>query len=104
MNEVWMWLITAAETIALAMVTFYFQRAQKKRDEKEELHAAARKKEALLSMELQMASAKLSFAVAMAIKRGSPNGEVEEGITAYEKAEKKYTSFLKEQATEHMME
>ena len=67
----------------------------------EERHKA-QKKEALLSMELQMATAKMSYAVAMAVKRGHANGEVEEAIEAYEEARKKNNDFLNEQATDHL--
>ena len=38
----------------------------------------------------------------MALKRGKANGEVEEGIVAYEAARKKYLAFLNEQAAEHL--
>jgi hypothetical protein len=53
-------------------------------------------------MELQMATAKMSYAVAMALKRGHANGEVEEAIEAYEEARKKYLDFLNEHAAEHL--
>jgi hypothetical protein len=35
----------------------------------------------------------------MAIKRGTPNGEVEEGIEAYENALEQYRKFEREQIT-----
>ena len=73
-----------------------------KNDKKREEHEEARKKESLLLLELNMASAKLSYAVAMAIKRGTPNGEVEEGIKAYKEAKEKYYHFLNEQAKEYL--
>ena len=38
----------------------------------------------------------------MAIKRGKPNGEVEEAIEAYEEAKTAYYRFLNEQAKEHL--
>jgi hypothetical protein len=53
---------------------------------------------------MNMANAKLAYAVAMAIKRGSPNGEVEEGIEAYTKAKEKYLKFIDEQAMERLSE
>ncbi|MBQ4047312.1 MAG: hypothetical protein IJC93_02960 [Clostridia bacterium] len=79
-----------------------FGRRQSRKDAAVEQRAAARKKESLLSLEMNMASAKLSYAIAMAIKRGTPNGEVEEGVEAYEAAKHKYLTFLNEQATAHL--
>ena len=47
-----------------------------------------------LSMEMQLATADLSYATAMAIKRGKANGEVEAGIASYEKAKRDYFDFI----------
>lgn len=76
---------------------FYIQRMQKKRDEKEEGRARARRTETKLLLDLQMATAKLAYAVAMALKRGTPNGEVEEGVKAYEEAVEEFREFEREQ-------
>ena len=103
-QEILAFILGLVPTIATGIALFYWQRAQKKRDSDNEIHAEARKTEALLSLELQMATAKLSYAVAMAIKRGTPNGEVEEGVEAYTKAKDKYTNFLNGQAKEHLSE
>lgn len=86
-------------SVIAASVSFYWQRAQKRRDEKEEGRAKARRTAERLSLDLQMATAKLAYAVAMAVKRGKPNGEVEEGIEAYEAALEKYREFEREQIT-----
>ena len=50
-----------------------------------------------------MAAAKLSYARAMALKRGAPNGEVEEAVADYEAAKLAYYRFLNEQAADHLM-
>ena len=47
----------------------------------------------LVKVSLLVASASLSYAVAMAIKRGTPNGEVEEGIEKYKDAMDKFRSY-----------
>lgn len=94
--------IEAAIAIATGYILWRIQRSQDKRERGEEERENALKKRDLLSLEMQMASAKLSYAVAMAVKRGSPNGEIEEGIKAYEDAERKYMTFLNEQAAEHI--
>lgn len=75
-----------------------FNRRQNRKDKEVNARAEARKKESFLALEMNMANAKLSYAVAMAIKRGTPNGEVEEGIDAYNAAKSKYVKFLEEQA------
>ena len=80
----------------------FFTRAQKRRDEEAEKRAAARQKESLLALELNMSTAKLAYATAVALRRGHANGEVEEGIRAYNEAKKKYVDFLNAQANEHL--
>lgn len=84
--------------VIVFVVTGRISRAERYRDTR----AEARKKESLMALELQMATAKLSYAVAVAVKRGEPNGEIEDGITAYTEAKGKYLAFLNEQATEHL--
>ena len=99
MNEIWPFLLGLIPSIVTSSVVFYMQRAQKKRDDKAEGKAKARRTAERLSLDLQMAIAKLAYAVAMAIKRGTPNGEVEEGIEAYENALEQYRKFEREQIT-----
>lgn len=102
MNEITAFLLGLLPSVIASGAAFYLQRAQKKRDQKIEHQAKARKNESLLNLEVTMAAAKLSYACAMAIKRGEPNGEVEEGVEAYETAKTAYYRFLNEQAAEHM--
>ena len=89
-------------SLFVAVVMAFFNRGQKKRDEHRASYEAARKQEMMLHLQLQMATADLSYAVAMAIKRGSPNGEVEAGIKAYDEARAEYDKFLNKQAAEFM--
>jgi len=102
MKEAIQYILLALPEIAIALAIFYLQRKQKKRDAEAEQYREAKRKQDLLAMEMQFANAKLSFATAMALKRGSPNGEIEEGLEAYEKAREKYLHFLNEQAVEHL--
>lgn len=88
--------------IIIGIALFYAKRGQNRRDIEAQKYREAKAKQDLLSMEMQMANNKLSYAVATAIKRGTPNGEVEEGIEAYEAAKHKYLHFLNEQAAEHL--
>lgn len=89
-------------SLIVALVMAVINRRQKKRDEMQDALAEARKEETLLHLNLQMATAKLAYATAMALKRGRANGEVEEGVEAYEDAKRAYTAFLNKQATEHL--
>ena len=84
-------------SILCGVVMFYFQRGQKARDEKEEKRHALREKESLLQLKMELANGKMSYAVAMALKRGEANGEVEEGISAYNEALAAYNNFVNEQ-------
>ena len=104
MEQLTAFLYGLAPSIIVAMVVFYWQRGQKRRDEKAAAQAAVHRKESRLIMNLQMATAKLAYANACAIRRGAPNGEIEEGIEAYEKAKHEYLTFMNEQAFEHLHE
>ncbi len=95
-------LLGLAPSVITGIGVFYWQRGQKRRDAEVDARASARKKEGLLALELQMATAKLAYAVAVAIKRGTPNGEVEDGVRAYDEARQKYLSFLNKQAAEYL--
>ena len=74
-----------------------WNRQQNKRanviDEKD---ANTKRKDAL-EISLLVASAELSYAIAMAIKRGSPNGEVEKAIERYDFAMEKFREFERKQ-------
>ena len=96
-------IIAALPSLLVGVMLAVFNRRQAKRDKDVDRRAEARKQESLLSMKMLMASAKLSYAVAMAIKRGRPNGEVEEGVDAYEDARRDYLNFLNAQATDHLV-
>lgn len=89
-------------SLCVSIVMALFNRRQTKRDKETDARAEARKRESLLALEMQMATAKMSYAVAMALKRGHANGEVEEAVNAYEEARKKYLAFLNEQAADHL--
>ncbi len=91
----WIAILTPAIPSIIAAVIVYrvnkkadlrYNEAQKQHDE--------RVKAERLSMEMQLATADLSYATAMAIKRGKANGEVEAGIASYEKAKKDYFDFI----------
>ncbi|MEA4816701.1 MAG: hypothetical protein VB120_07585 [Lachnospiraceae bacterium] len=97
-------LMSVIPSVTVGLFMAYFNHSQKERDKKLDSHAEARKRESLLALELQMATAKMAFATAIAIKRGVANGEVEQGILSYNLAKRKYLDFLNEQATNHLTE
>ena len=96
-------LLAALPSLLVGVMLALFNRRQTKRDKAVDTRAEARKQESLLNMKLVMANGKLTYAVAMAIKRGKPNGEVEEGVDAYDEARRDYLNFLNAQATDHLV-
>lgn len=82
--------IAASTTIICACIAA----GQKKRDVKEEARAEQRAKEGRLQLKMLDANTKLTIGVAMALKHGHVNGEVEEGLKAIEEANNEYVHFL----------
>ena len=75
------------------------ERAQR---ERVEARAAQRAKEGRLQLAMIHAVGKLTVGVAMALKRGHCNGEVEDGLEAVQKADTEYAAFLESVAVEHL--
>ena len=61
-----------------------------------EREANTKRKDALV-ISLLVATAELSYATTMAIKRGSPNGEVEVAVKRYNKAMDQFREFERQQ-------
>ena len=74
-----------------------WNKQQKKRDDERRENEKERIKSEKLRISLLLATAQMSYAVAMAIKRGAPNGEIEAGIDQYENAMQKFREFEREQ-------
>ena len=89
----------SAPGILTGIVLAVFSARQRQRDKSQREVEKARERESLLNINLTFATAQLSYAVAMAVKRGSPNGEVEEGVATYEKALAAYREFEREQVS-----
>lgn len=83
--------------IVVGIVMAVWNKRQKVRDEKAEEKDRERVKSELLRISLLLASAQLSYAVAMAVKRGRPNGEIEVGVAQYEKSMDEFRKFEREQ-------
>lgn len=74
-----------------------FNRKTSKRDRYADSLAEAKQESDQIQLDLILATAQLSYAIAMAIKRGKPNGEVEEGVEQYEHALKAFRDFERRQ-------
>lgn len=83
--------------LIVGLVMAIWNRKQSKKfkamDEQEE---NTKTKDGLL-ISLLVATAELSYATTMAIKRGSPNGEVEVAVKRYNKAMEKFRDFERKQ-------
>ena len=84
--EVWEIIQAALPSLLVGVVMALFNRGQKKRDAATREREAARLEAENVQVSLLVASAKLSYALAMAAKRGAPNGEVEDGVEQYREA------------------
>lgn len=96
--------IGAILDFGIGIMLFYTQRRQRKADEEAEKRRQANADVALLQMELIDAGNSLSFATAMAVKRGRPNGEMEEAIKTYKDVKRRYYRSINKQYIEHREE
>lgn len=100
-------LIAAAATVICGWIAANTAKAEKTRKEdevKQEKRSEQRSKEARLQLAMIAANSALTVGVAMALKHGHTNGEVEEGLAAVENANAEYTKFLNEVAIDHIKE
>ena len=86
-----------APGIIVGIIMARWNKQQKGREDERKTAEKERIKSEKLRISLLMATAQLSYAVAMAIKRGAPNGEIEAGIDQYENAMQKFREFEREQ-------
>lgn len=86
-------------SLLVSLYMAFFNRKISKRDKYAESFAEARQRSDQLKLSLLLASAQLTYAVAVATKRGYPNGEIEEGVKQYEKALREFREFERIQVT-----
>lgn len=84
-------------SIVVGVVLFYWERRQKKKDAQHNLQEQSIIEGDMLRIDLEVATAQLAYAVAMAYKRGHANGEMEMAISRYEKAMEKFRKFERKQ-------
>lgn len=88
---------TVGPSIIVGVVLFYWERRQKKKDAQHRLQEQSIVEGDMLRIDLEVATAQLAYAVAMAYKRGHANGEMEVAISRYEKAMEKFRKFERKQ-------
>lgn len=92
-------ILAAVPSLLTGIVLAVFSKNMNTADDRRAQAEHLRRKEAKLNLDLTFASAQLSYAIAMAMKRGHPNGEVEQGVETYEAALAAYRKFEREQLT-----
>lgn len=95
------WILTILQAmlpgLIVSLIMLYWTREQNKKDLTQSERDGTAKKKDTLEIALLVATAELSYATTMAIKRGSPNGEVETAIERYNYAMEKFRKFEREQ-------
>lgn len=91
------WVGAVAPGIIVGIVLAYWNRKQNKHDNQRKTIEEAAVESDMLRIDLEVATAQLSYAVAMAVKRGHANGEMEVAIERYEKAMEKFRKFERKQ-------
>lgn len=86
-----------APGLIVGIVLFYWERRQKKNDANRNQQTDLQVEGDMLRLDLEVATAQLSYAVAMAVKRGHANGEMEAAIAKYETAMDKFRKFERKQ-------
>lgn len=97
--------ITGIATIVCAymgIISTKNEKAQVKRDAMVDKRAEQRAKEGKLQLKMLNANTKLCCGLAMAMKHGKCNGEVEDGLKAVASAEEEYRKFLEEIAIDEL--
>lgn len=98
-------MVAAAATIICAWIASENKKYEANREEQDKLaaaRAAQRAKEARFQLQMINANGQLTVGVAMALKHGHCNGEVEAGLAAVHEANTEYTKFLEEVALDHV--
>lgn len=94
------WLIEIFKAIVpgliVGIVMFYWDKKQNAKSTEAAEHEQYAKRKDVVVISLLVATAELSYAIAMAIKRGRPNGEVETATERYNKAMKKFKDLERE--------
>lgn len=97
-------ILAVVQTVLAAIITHSIKKRIDAKTELEHAREAMQQKRDELLLHITMADADLSYAVVAAIKRGSPNGEIEKAVEKYNKAMDAYTEFMQSQAVAKLRE
>lgn len=87
-------LLAAIPSTIAAVIAFQINRKSDRRYEEAKQEAKDKAEMSQIQMEMITASAALSYACAMALKRGKANGEVETAVAEYAIAKKNYLQYI----------
>ena len=93
-----------APSLIVGIVMGLWSLGQKRREEAAAAREAERLQAEQVRISLLMASAKLSYATAVAMKRGYANGEVEDGIKQYQEAITQFKQFERKLVAQKVLE
>ena len=88
---------TVLPSLFVGVVMYYWERRQRKFEKEMAEKEKTRARGELVKLDLTCATAALTYATAMAVKRGSTNGELEMAIANYETAMESFRKFEREQ-------
>ena len=91
-------------SVIVGVFMAFWNRQQKRRDDRERTAKEDQLENDLMRIDLELASAQLAYAVAMAYRRGTPNGEMEEAIHQYEKAMASFRKFERRQIAKNSLD
>ena len=86
--------------IVTGLVLAAFSRKQKRRDDSADQREAERHRGEVVQLDLLVATAELTRATAVAVKYGTTNGEMKEGLRRYNEAISKFREFERERIAE----
>ena len=90
-------------SLIVGIVMSFWNKRQKEVEKHNEEKLAERIDKETLQLDLTVASAQLSYAVAMAVKRGTPNGEMETAIEKYETAMEAFRTYERKQISRNFI-
>lgn len=90
--------------LCVSIIMLFFSNKQDKRNKEADAKEEQKKKSDKAQLSLLLAAAKLSYACAMAMKNGHPNGEIEDGIEQYKEAMKDFKQLERELFVEKVSE
>ena len=95
-------ILAIIQSILAGLITYVLKKHIVKKDEKEQNREAARLKRDKLLLQATIANSELAYAVVAAIKRSTPNGEIEIAEKAYHEAMGEYKEFIEIQGIENL--